>query len=182
MILLDMTMSLDGFIAGPNGEDRGLHHWWFSPAEGDRQVITDLIRNTGAVIMGRRTYDLGAEQDGFLDNPFDVEHFVLSHDRPEKPAKGETSFTFVSDGIYAAVRMAKSVAGDRDIVVAGGADVAGQCLAAGLIDEMRIALAPVLIGEGIRLFDPIAAGRSSLEKVSVIDSPMITHLRFRLQK
>jgi dihydrofolate reductase len=83
-VLLDMAMSLDGFIAGPNDEDRGLHNYFFSPASGTAEVIEEGFKTTGAIITGRRSYDIGAAQDGFADNPYNVPTFVLTSERPKR--------------------------------------------------------------------------------------------------
>jgi len=94
-VILDMSMSVDGFIAGPNDEDGGLHDYFFSPSGDTAQVVEEGIKTTGAIIMGRRSYDIGDQFDGFVSTPYHVPHFVLSHTVPEKPTKGETAFTFI---------------------------------------------------------------------------------------
>ena len=90
-----MSMSLDGFIAGPKDEDGGLHDYFFSPSGDTAQVVEEGIKTTGAIIMGRRSYDIGDQFDGFVSTPYHVPRFVLSHTVPEKPTKGETAFTFI---------------------------------------------------------------------------------------
>ena len=87
-VVLDMAMSLDGFIAGPKGEDGGLHNYFFSPSGATAEVIEEGFKTTGTIIMGRRAYDVGAKQDGFVDNPYQVPTFVLSSDVPKTVAKG----------------------------------------------------------------------------------------------
>ncbi len=185
-VLLDMAMSLDGFIAGPNGEPEGLYDWFFPPSgsvtAGDAEVIDESIKTTGAIVMGRRAYDLGDTVDGFVDTPYRVEHFVLTHDVPEQVAKGETTFTFVTDGIESTLEQAKAAAGDRNVAVGGGASIAQQCIRAGVIDEIQIHLVPILLGEGIRLFRLLGAEQIELERTRVIESPFATHLRFRVVK
>jgi dihydrofolate reductase len=185
-ILLDMAMSLDGFIAGPNDEPEGLYDWFFPPSgsvtASDAAVIDESIKTTGAIVMGRRAYDLGDKVDGFADTPYRAEHFVLSHDAPEQVAKGETTFTFVTDGIESALEQAKAAAGDRNVAVGGGASIAQQCIEAGLIDEIQIHLVPVLLGEGIRLFEHLGAEQIELERTRVIESHGVTHLKFRVIK
>ena len=181
-VLLDMATSLDGFIAGPNDEDDGLHTYFFSPSGATAKVIEEGFKTTGAIIMGRRTYEIGAAQDGFVDNPYQVTHFVLSHNVPEKPAKGTTTFIFVTDGIESALNQARAAAGDRDVVVGGGANIAQQYLKAGLVDEIQLHLAPVLLGAGIRLFNHIGAERIQLESIRAIEAPGVTHLKFRVVK
>lgn len=181
-VLLDMAMSLDGFIAGPNDEDRGLHDYFFSPSGPTREVIEEGLRITRTIVMGRRTYDVGNAQDGFADNPYQVPTFVLTHHAPEKVARGAEAFVFVTDGIAGALEQAKAVTDNRDVVIGGGADIARQYLKAGLVDEIQIHLVSILLGEGIRLFDQICTEQIELEKIRIIDSVGVTHLRFRVKK
>ena len=181
-VIVDMSMSLDGFIAGPNDEDGELHDYFFSPSGDTAKVVEEGIKTTGAIIMGRRSYDLGDQFDGFVSTPYKVPHFVLSHTVPEKPAKGETAFIFVADGIESALTQAKAAAGDKDVVIGGGAHTAQQFISAGSIDELQIHLVPVLLGEGLRLFDHIGGKLVHLEKTSGVDAPDVTHLTFRVVK
>jgi dihydrofolate reductase len=177
-------MSLDGFIAGPNGEDRGLYDWYFAAygnaAERSATVIDELIRSIGAMILGRRAYGTGNEQGGFADNPYQVPHFVLSHAPAEPVVQGPMSFTFVTDGIESALTQAKAAAGNKDVCVAGGANIAQQYLRAGLIDEIQLHLVPVLLGEGLRLFDHLGTQPIALERTRVVEGSGVTHLRFRV--
>jgi dihydrofolate reductase len=107
--------------------------------------------------------------------------FVLTHHPRETVTKeGGTSYTFVTDGIEAALDRARAAAGARNVSVAGGASVAQQCLRAGLLDEIQIHLVPVLLGDGVRLFDALDPERVKLERTRVIDSPTVTHLRYRV--
>lgn len=181
-VVLDMAMSLDGFIAGPNDEDRGLHDYFFSPSGATIEVIEEGFKMTGTIIMGRRAYDLGAAQDGFVDNPYQVPTFVLTHHVPETVAKGAESFIFVTDGIESALEQAKVVTGDRDVVVGGGANIAQQYLKASLLDEMQIHMVPIMLGDGIRLFDRVGTETVELETTRVITTPGVVHLRFRVKK
>jgi dihydrofolate reductase len=185
-VILDMAMSLDGFIAGPNGADVGLHDWYFAPAgqvaKGDAKVVAESINTLGAIILGRRTYDLGEQQDGFVDNPHTATHFVLTHEAPKRVAKGNTKFVFVADGIESALEQAKAAARDKDVAIGGGANNAQQYLKAGLLDAIQIHLAPILIGEGIRLFDHLGATPIKLESTRVIASPRVTHLLYSVIK
>jgi dihydrofolate reductase len=185
-VTVDMSMSLDGFIAGPNGEPRRLHDWFFPPSgsvtAGDAEVIDESIKSTGAIVMGRRAYDQGDEVDGFVGSPYKVEHLVLTHDVPENVAEGEMTFTFVTNGIESAIERAKTAAGDRNVVVGGGASIAQQCIRAGLIDEIQIHLVPVLLSDGIRLFEHLGTEHIELERTRVIKTPFATHLRFRVVK
>lgn len=177
-VVLDMAMSLDGFISGPNGEDEGLHNSFFAPVGPTVDVIEAGFRKTGTIIMGRRTYEIGAAQDGFVDNPYQVPHFVITHTSSDKPAPGAESFKFVTDGIERALEQAKAVTGEGDVVIGGGADIARQSLNAGLIDEIQIHLVHTLLGEGIRSFDQTK--QMELEQTQVVDSVGVTHLTFRL--
>lgn len=181
-VVLDMAMSLDGFIAGPNDEDGGLHDYFFSPSGDTAKVVEEGIKSTGAIVMGRRSYDIGANQDGFADNPYSVPTFVLSASVPKSVARGAEAFTFVTDGLESALRQAREAAGDKDVVVGGGANTAQQFITSGSIEEIHIHLVPVLLGEGIRLFEHIGRGLVELERTSVIDAPDVTHLRFRVVK
>jgi len=181
-VLLDMAMSLDGFISGPNGEDHGLHNYFFSPVGPTLEVIEEGFKTTGTILMGRRTYEIGAAQDGFVDDPYQVPTFVLTHQVPETIAKGAASFIFVTDGIESALEQAKVVTGERDIVIGGGADIAQQYLNAGLLDEIQIHLVHTLLGNGVRLFDHLQQSHVELEKIGTIDSTGVTHLRFRVVK
>jgi dihydrofolate reductase len=140
--------------------------------------------------MGRRMFSGGEgpwEGDPVADGwwgdepPFGVPAFVLTHHSRETLEKqGGTSFTFVTDGIEAALDQARAAAGDRNVAVAGGADVAQQYLRAGLLDELQIHVVPMLLGAGVRLLDDLAGGPTQLELVRVIDSPAVTHLKYRV--
>jgi dihydrofolate reductase len=198
----DMTMSLDGFIAGPNDSARlglgeggeRLHEWMYHLAsfherhgrEGgetgtDDDVLAEAFENVGAHVMGRRMFDVSEKPWGD-DPPFHGQVFVLTHNAREEVAKqGRTTFTFVTDGLETALDRAKSAAGDKDVSVAGGANVIQQCLAAGLLDEIQIHVAPVLIGEGRRLLENLGAEHIELEANRVIASPEVTHLKYRVK-
>ena len=199
----NISMSLDGFIAGPNdsveqglgeGGDR-LHQWLYDLSswreihglEGgetgtDADILEEAFKNTGAVLMGRRMFDIAEEAWG--DNPpFHVPVFVVTHRARETAVKqGGTTFSFVTDGIESAFRQAQAAAGDKDIVVAGGANIAQQYLAAGLLGEIEIHLVPILLGDGRRLFDNLGAAAIELESTRVIQSPRVTHLRYRVAR
>jgi len=185
-VILDMAVSLDGFIAGPNEEDTGLHDWFFPPSGSvgavDARIVEESVDTTGAILMGRRAYDLGDRVDGFVDTPYKVDHFVLTHNPPERAARGETAFAFVTDGIESALEQARTAAGERNVAVGGGASVAQQALGTGFVDEVQVHLAPVLLGGGIRLFEHSRSGKIKLERTRVVESPFATHLRFRIIK
>jgi len=181
-VVLDMAMSLDGFVAGANDADGGLHNWYFNPASKDKEVIESLIANTGALVMGKRAYNMGDQYDGYVDNPYKVVHFIITHHVPDKPALGDTEFVFVRDGITSAIQQAKNVAGDKDVIVGGGADIAQQLLKANLIDTIQLHLIPVLLGDGIRLFDNLDSQSTQLELTDVVEGTGVTHLTYRILK
>jgi dihydrofolate reductase len=212
-LTLDITMSLDGFVAGPNqtveeplgqGGDR-LHEWVYALASwreqhgetggartADDDVYQESVDATGAVLMGRRMFSggEGAWEDDPVANgwwgdtpPFGVPVFVLTHHaRPTLTMQGGTSFTFVTDGIEAALEQARAAAGEKNVAVAGGASIAQQTLQAGFLDEIQIHVAPLLLGDGVRLFDHVGGEPAKLEITRVIESPLVTHLKYRVVK
>ena len=152
-VLLDMAVSIDGFVGGSDGEDVGLYDWYFNPSELSRPVIEELIETTGAIVLGRGAYRTGEDSGGWDDTPYAVPHFVITH-RPPAPRPGRTAeFVFITDGLAAAIDAAKQAAGDRYATIGGGADIARQALAAGLVDELQLHVVPLLVGGGVRLFD-----------------------------
>jgi dihydrofolate reductase len=197
----DITMSLDGFVAGRNdgpdlplgeGGER-LHEWvyglasWRRPhgLEGgetgrDSEVLAEAMDENGAVVLGRRMFD---NAQGWGDNPpFHVPVFVLTHEAREPlPKEGGTTFTFVTDGIESALEQARAAAGDRNVAIGGGANTIQQSLAAGLVDEVQVHIVPLFLGGGIRLFDELGP-EIELETTRVIEAPKVTHLRFRVVK
>jgi dihydrofolate reductase len=205
-----ISASLDGFIAGPNPSEEHplgeggtqLHQWAFKLAEWRRPhgqeggetnassaVVEESLNDVGATIMGRKMFGGGPGPwgddpwDGWWgdDPPFHTQVFVLTHHEREPLFKeGGTTFTFVTDGIESALAQAKHAAGSKDVSLGGGADVAQQFLAAGLIDELRLNVVPVLLGEGTRLFDNISASDVGLEQVDVVEAPGVTHLKYRV--
>jgi dihydrofolate reductase len=206
-VILDITMSLDGFVAGRDadlenplgagGED--LHEWivglssWREvhgkeggEVNADDQIVRERIERTGAVIMGRRMFSGGSgpwEDDpnagGWWgdDPPFGVPVFILTSHAREPFELGDTTMTFVTGGIESALDQARAAAGERDVIVAGGANVAQQYLAAGLLDRMDIHIAPLLLGAGVPLFGDAAP--EALELASVVHSPKVTHTSYR---
>ena len=187
-VLLDMSMSLDGFIAGANvgkeypmgvnGED--LHTWIFSTPKDkvDADVEREMFERTGAVILGNRTFELGVDLWG--DVPFPVPSFVLTHKKREVLTKKSGTFTFVTDGIESALQQARAVAGDKDVRLMGS-DIAQQFISAGLVDEIQINHVPILLGDGVRLFD-LGVKNIRLEKDRVLDSPHATHIHYQVLK
>jgi dihydrofolate reductase len=140
--------------------------------------MREATENVGAVLMGRNMFDLAEEPWGD-EPPFHVPVFVVTH-RARDPIekKGGTTFTFVTDGIESALKQARAAAGESDVSVAGGATVIQQLIEAGQLDEIQIHVVPVLLGEGVRLFENTS--ERQLELTRVIDSPGVTHMRFRL--
>jgi dihydrofolate reductase len=200
-VVLDMSVSLDGIGAGPNpnevdrmgaGGER-LHEWFpfYDPeqestagvpaaGEADARMVRELFAATGAVVLGKRTFDLGLEPWG--GTPFPVPCFVLTHEARDDLVTNTGTFAFVTDGIERAVRRAQAAAGDKDVLVMGGPTVARQAVRAGLVDEIRLHLVPVLFGAGTRLFDDLGTKHIELEPTEVVASPAATHLRFRVVK
>jgi dihydrofolate reductase len=202
-------MSLDGFIAGPNRTveqplgDGGiqLHEWIFGLASWreshgqtggtkgiDDDIVKEQVAQPGAVLMGRRMFSGGEgawEEDPMAEGwwgdtpPFHMPVFVLTHHAREPLAmKGGTTFTFVTGGVESALEQARAATGGKDVAVAGGANVVQQCLRAGLLDELQVHIAPVLLGRGVRLFD--GGEQANLEITRVVDSPTVTHIRYRV--
>lgn len=207
MLTCDITMSLDGFVAGPDpnpeqplgaGGER-LHQWaydlesWREPhglsggtaGNQDAEVMAEAVARAGATIMGRRMFGGG---DGPWDEswqgwwgeepPFHHPVFVLTH-HPREPLvmRGGTTFTFVTDGIGPALERARAAADGRDVAVGGGAETIQQYLRAGLLDELQVHVAPILLGRGTRLFDGV--GPADLEITRTVESSAVTHIRYR---
>jgi dihydrofolate reductase len=173
-VVWHVTMSVDGFIAGADDDMR-----WAFEYSGTSDLVADVIDSTGAIVMGRRTYEVGVRTGrqpygGAWKGPV----FVVTHDPPERAADPATA-TFVSAGVEDAVRRAQSVAVDKNVVVFG-ASTTQQCLDAGLLDELILHLAPVLLGEGIRLFGGRRHGPIRLERTFASESGPLMDLRFRV--
>jgi dihydrofolate reductase len=181
-VIAGMTSSLDGFVADPTG---GLDRLYPDLAAlQNTPYMNALIEETGAVLMGRRAFEMG-DPDSFVGNyEFQVPIFVLTHHPPDiHPKQDERlTFTFVSDGVESAVKQAKVAAGDKSLMVVGGRSVIQQLLQAGLVDELRMDYMPVLLGEGLRPFDGSALGHVELEKLGVQEEGARTTLRFRVKK
>jgi len=199
-VVIDMTMSLDGFVAGPgdgrefplgqhggpaifdwySGGDHEVHSPLFKPKPGANLEQVELtFVESGAYIFGRRTYDITGGWGG--RHPVNgVPVFVLTHapPPPSEVPQGPSNLTFVTDGIESAVRQAKAVVGDKHVKL-GGASPGKQALQAGLVDEILVHVAPFLLGGGVRLFDNLPNGMR-LEKISVADGHLATHIRYRV--
>jgi dihydrofolate reductase len=193
-VVLDMTMSLDGFIAGPDDDVKEpLHNWlfngdvpstvgdYFHTSKESAAVFDNLAKTSGAIVAGRRTYDITSGWNG--SHPFPgLPMFVVSADIPKTVPQGSTSFTFVTDGVESAIRQAKQAAGHKNVYLLGGASIAQQCIKAGLVDEVTIHLVPILLCGGIRLFENLGQDYIRLEQTEVVRAPGVTHLRFRVHK
>lgn len=165
-----MAMSLDGFVRGRDGDTTPLYPAFDEIMSTD--LMQEIIVTTGAVVMGRTTYDMSSGD--YTNYEFQVPLFIVTHQAPETTAKGENdklSITFVTDGIKSAIEKAHTAAGDKNVVIVGGANVIQQCLKAGLIDELQIDISPVLLGDGLRLFEHLENENIQLEKVKVVELP-----------
>lgn len=176
-LLFHTMMSLDGFTAGPNDDMQ----WVFGIDGGPSPTVDEVLRSTGALLVGRRTQDVEDRiQHGFYGGAFSGPFFVLRHDPPREPpvVKGITG-QFIDAGIDEAVTVAKEAADAGDVVVLG-ANVARQCLEAGLLDEIIVHVAPVLLGDGVRLFDRAGGATVKLTPISSADEGGMTVLRYSL--
>lgn len=198
-VIVDHSISLDGFSAGPNvriGNGMGdggeeLHMWMFREGESGRtgrggelvEGPQELLAGAGAVVVGRLMYDLGEEPWGdpppFHNNPV----FIVTH-RAHAPIvkQGGTTYTFVTEGLEAALARARDAAGDRDVAVLGGAAIIQQCLRAGLVDELRLHLAHIVLGGGTSLFAGLDAASVSFARTGLIDTEGVTHPSFRVAR
>ena len=206
-----ITVSLDGYVAGPNqsmenplGEGgESLHDWlvglkqWREQAgmEGGEEnvssaVVAEEYANVGAEIMGRGKFgppsrgpwEGNAWQGWWGDHPpFHKPVFVLTHHARQPLTLADTTFTFVTDGIHAALDQAKAAAGDKDVFLGGGANLINQYLAAGLVDELELHVSPILLGGGARLFEGVGP-EVKLELVRTVEAPGVAHLKYRVQR
>ena len=201
-VLVQLSMSLDGFIAGPNdGPENSLGDGgeqlfkWYSGGDTDFKwpsgtmtsrvsaasaaYLREMIPTVGALVTGRRTFDIAHAWGG--RHPLNVPVVVMTHSIPPEWAGVDSVFTFVSDGVESAVARAQKIAGNKAVAV-GAASIAQQCLKAGLLDEIHIDLAPVLLGGGVRLFDHLGVEPIELERIRIVEAPGVTHLAFRVVK
>ncbi len=205
----EISISVDGYVAGPNQSEQdplgeggeGLHEWvlkldsWrrshgHGPGEvnASDEVVAEALENIGAVIMGRGMFGGGPGEweeswRGWWgeDPPFHVPVFVLTHhERESLEMEDGTSFHFVTDGIEAALDLAREAAGDKDVRLGGGAEAAQQYLAAGLLDELQLNVVPILLGGGERLFENVGSDLE-LEQVKVVQTPEVTHIRYAVR-
>lgn len=191
-VVVELSMSLDGFIARPDGSTEAVHAWYgqgdtevkmpnsdltFTVDPVSAEVVRETLARFGANVTGRRTFD-DAEAWGGAD-PLGLPSFIVSHDVPDEWAGADSPFVFVTEGVDRAVALARAAAGDRDVGVAA-ASLAQQCLTLGLLDELVIHLAPVLLGEGIRLFDDLGPTPIALVQERAVAAPGVTHLWYRV--
>src|SRR5687767_3644073 len=200
-VVFNMTISLDGFVAGQNdGPENGLgdggdalFKWYFS---GDTEIpisdgnmvlkvspqsaklLKEAMGNYGAGVWGRRTFEIAHAWGG---HPPGSPAYIVTHSVPQEWVYEGSPFTFVTDGVESAIRQAKQAAGDKDVVICT-ASILQQCLNLGLMDEILIDVAPILLGKGVRLFDHLDIKPSELERIRVVDAPGVTHLGFRVIK
>ena len=193
-VTCDLTMSLDGFLAGPHqshsnplgegGED--LHRWQFEEPEANAAALQGIL-SAGAYIMGRNMFagpGAGPWDEDWRgwwgeEPPYHAPVFVLTHHpRPPLQMQGGTTFHFVNNGVESALAQAREAAAGKDVAIAGGAETARQCLSAGLIDELRLHIAPLILGAGERLLDGV--GNLRLEPTEVSGTRLVTHVRYRV--
>jgi dihydrofolate reductase len=195
-VIADISMSLDGYVtaSGPDLEHglgidgEPIHAWVLEEPRSpvDEAVLAASFERTGAVVMGRRLYDIVDGPHGWNDDVgygHDQDQseaprcFVVTHEPPDH-VRLVSRFRFVTEGVAEAIHHARAAAGDKDVVVMGGANVIDQSLTAGLVDELRIHLSPLLLGGGTRLFDVV--GRTRLIQREVTPSPRATHLAYEV--
>jgi dihydrofolate reductase len=205
----EISISLDGYVAGPNqseehplgegGEE--LHEWVVKLAvwreahgrEGGEvnassSLMEEAQSGVGAVVMGRNMFGGGPGPWGEdpwqgwwgEEPPFAMPVFVLTHHQREPLTLGDTTFTFVTDGIESALAQAREAAGGLDVTIGGGAETARQYIAAGEVDQLQLNVVPILLGSGARLFEDGAGAGLDLEQILVVDTPEVTHIRYRI--
>lgn len=200
-VVFNITMSLDGFVAGPNdGPENGLgdggdalFKWYFS---GDTEIfiseatpvlkvspqsaelLNEAVRAYRAGVWGRRTFDIA---QGWGGHPPGSPAFIVTHSVPREWVYAGSPFTFVTDGVESAIRQARQAAGDKDVVVCT-VSILQQCLNLRLMDEIHLDVVPLLLGKGVRLFDHLNIGPIDLDIIRVIEAPGVTHLGYRVVK
>jgi dihydrofolate reductase len=209
-VRIHISVSADGYVAGPNQSEENplgeggerLHDWlvalraWREPhgleggeVNASSAVVEELQANLGAEIMGRGKFGGGPGPWGddpwpgwWGENPpFHMPVFVLTHHQREPLTLSDTTFTFVTDGTEAALEQARAAAGEKDVLIGGGADVINQYLAAGHVDELELHVVPLLLGGGARLFEGIGPDLE-LEQIRVVEAPGVAHLKYRVVK
>lgn len=187
LVICDMSASLDGYVTGPNDSREnpfgdgagGLHDWLLDAAtDEDRALVQEVVDSVGAIVMGRTSFDKNEGEGGWGDGgPLgDVPCFVVTHRRPT--AAYPPVYTFVTDGVAAAIEQAEAAAGDK-VVALHGATVMQQALPLGLVDEIRVHVVPLLLGAGTPLFGALDSA-ITLERTRALVTPVATHLSFRV--
>jgi dihydrofolate reductase len=195
IVISGFSMSLDGFVAGPHDDVRQVFKWYFTSGEtkytmpsGDwtfqvssasAQALAEANHQAGVLVTGRRTFDVAHAWNG--KHPMNVPVVVVTHKIPQEWAKEGMPFTFITDGVASAIEQAQVIAGDKNVVV-GAPSVLRQCLALGLLDVIHVDLVPVLLGEGVRLFDGLDVKPAELEVMRVVAEAGVTHLDYRVVK
>jgi dihydrofolate reductase len=201
-VIVELSISLDGFVAGPNdgldnplGDGGGRLFDWYQ--SGDTELVlpgtdmifrvqrasADLLRDQwstfGSGVAGRRMFDIARGWDG--KPPVDGPAFIVTHHPPQEWIYDGSPFTFVTDGVESAVRQAIAAANGKNVSISS-ASIAQQCLNAGLLDEIHLDLAPVLLGGGVRLFDNLRVAPVELEQIRIVQTTDVTHLHYRVIK
>ena len=183
-VILGTNMSLDGYINDRSGSVQPLYPDFDAMREAE--TLQESVRDTGAVIMGRKTFNMADDPDDYANSyEYQVPIFVLTHHPPNRKPKenNRLTITFVTDGIESAVTQAKAAAGDKDVTIIGTPDIARQVIRAGLADELHVDIMPLLLGGGLRFFEDIGLQPMQLEKIKTLDLPLdSTHLRYRFNK
>jgi dihydrofolate reductase len=200
-VTFNMTMSLDGFVAGPNDDPEnglgdggeGLFNWYFGgdteiflsegtpPLKVSKQsaeILNEAFKTYGAGVWGRKTFDIAHAWGG---NPPGSPAFIVTHNVPQEWVKEGSPFIFVTDGVESAIHQAKEAAGGKDVVICT-ANILQQALKAGLVDEIHVEVAPMLLGGGVSLFDRLGTGPINLECIRAIQEPNVLHLGYRVIK
>ena len=188
-VSVDMSMSLDGFVAGPNTDAQNplgvggtrLHRWLFADPQDPRDtaISAEVRDGVGAVVLGRTTFDVGVDIWG--DVPYPVPCFDLTHRGRDELKMRSGTFSFVTGGVTEAVRRAVHAAGERNVQLMG-AETTRQVIAAGLLDELQVNLIPVLLGGGVRMFPELGGDHVELQRCRVVESSAVTHLRYRVRR
>ena len=191
-VIAAFTMSLDGFIAGPHDEIDPLFRWYssgdtpfpvagaersFKVSQASADVLGERFSSIGAIVTGRRDFDVSQAWGGV--SPLGVPIFVVTHRPPAEWSGPGSPFTFVPEGVAHAVALAKQATGAKNVAV-GSSTTTQQCLQAGLLDEIHIDLAPLLLTAGVRLFEHLGVEPRELEQIAVVAAPGVTHLRYRV--
>jgi dihydrofolate reductase len=192
-VLAEMSMSLDGYVADPDDRVDALHRWYldgnvetpggmqgfsFRTSAASAEIVRDALANTGALITGRRNFDIAGGWGG--RHPLGVPVFVVTHSTPDGWPRDDAPFTFL-DGVERAVASACAAAGEKSVVIASP-NIAQQAVTLGLLDEVAISLVPVLLGDGIPFFAKLSGGPITLSDPDVVQGSGVTHLRFTVKR